>query len=62
MTEAMGAEATHESVHASDAIEVHKDIQSANGGPKRTEEEYERKARQKEQDFRDELLIKKSNP
>ena len=49
----------HSYFYASDALEVHKDIQSANGGPKRTEEEYERKARQKEQDFRDELLIQK---
>lgn len=62
MTEAMGAEATHESVHASDALEVHKDIQSANGGPKRTEEEYERKARQKNKIFVMSFLFKKSNP
>jgi hypothetical protein len=32
MKEAMGAEGTHESVHAADTMEVHKDISSANGG------------------------------
>ncbi len=55
MIEAMGAEGTHESVHAADPDEVHKDIKSANGGPERSEEDYERKARKVEQDFRNEL-------
>ena len=55
MAEAMGAEGTHESVHASDTMEVHKDISSANGGAKRTKEESELKARKEEQNYRNEL-------
>ena len=55
MIEAMGAEGTHESVHAADPDEVHKDIKSANEGPMRSKEVYERKARKMEQDYRNEL-------
>ena len=55
MIEAMGAEATHESVHAADPDEIHKDIKSHVEGPKRSKEAYERKARKKEQDYRNEL-------
>ena len=53
MTQAMGAEGTHESVHAADTMEVHKDISSANGGPKRTKNESEYKAKKKEREYRE---------
>ena len=62
MTEAIGAEGTHESVHASDPDEVHKDIKSANGGPKRSKEAHERKARKTEQNYRDELNKERGRP
>ena len=55
MIQALGAEGVHESVHASDKDEIHKDIWSSNGGPKRTEEEYEAKARRTEEQYRKEL-------
>jgi RHS repeat-associated protein len=61
LTEAMGAEATHESVHASDEEEVDKDIASSNGGEYRSIDDSERKPNQMEQQFRNELKQKKEN-
>ena len=55
LTEAVGAEAAHESVHASDEEEINKDISSANNGKPRSKQEAEKKPREIEQQFRDEL-------
>jgi RHS repeat-associated protein len=55
LTEAIGAEATHESVHASDEEEINKDIASVNNGKPRSKQEAEKKPREIEQQFRDEL-------
>lgn len=59
MKEALGVEGTHESVHASDLIEIDKDIKSANGGLKREKDDYEYKARKTEQEYRNELMKQK---
>lgn len=61
LTEALGAEGTHEAVHASDEEEIHKDLADANGGTHRTEKEFEEKPRKVEQQFRDELAQIKEN-
>ena len=55
LIEAVGAEAAHESVHASDEEEINKDISSANNGKFRSKQETEKKPREIEQQFRDEL-------
>ena len=55
LIEAIGAEATHESVHASDKEEIDKDIASANNGKPRSKQEAEKKPREIEQQYRDEL-------
>lgn len=56
LTEAVGVEATHEGGHASDEEEIHKDIAAANDGTPRTKEDSEKKPREIEQQFRDELM------
>ena len=56
--EALGAIGSHEAVHASDEDEIHKDIYNDNGGPKRREDEYEKKAREVEKQYRKELKEK----
>lgn len=61
LAEALGAEGTHEAVHASDEEEIHKDLADANGGTHRTEKEFEEKPRKVEQQFRDELAQIKEN-
>ena len=61
-SEAMGAEGVHESVHAADPVEVNRDIRSSQPGQKKLSEFiYERKARQMEAKFREELKKNKDN-
>lgn len=62
-TEAIGAEAAHESVHASDPIEIHKDIAANNtkNGKKRSIEESEKKPNDVERKYRQELKEKNEN-
>ena len=56
LEEALGAEASHESVHAADPVEVDRDIRSSQPKQKKVPSStYEKKARQTEQKYRDEL-------
>ena len=60
LEEASGAEASHESVHAADPVEVDRDIRSSQSKQKKVPSStYEKKARQTEQKYRDELSKQK---
>ena len=60
LEEALGAEASHESVHAADPVEVDRDIRSSQSKQKKVPSStYEKKARQTEQKYRDELSKQK---
>ena len=60
LEEALGAEASHESVHAADPVEVDRDIRSSQPKQKKVPSStYEKKARQTEQKYRDELSKQK---
>ena len=63
MEEALAAEATHESVHAADPDEVHRDIKSSQPKQKTVSPSiYEKKARETESMYRKELKeIKEQN-
>ena len=60
LEEALGVEASHESVHAADPVEVDRDIRSSQPNQKKVPSStYEKKARQTEQKYRDELSKQK---